>query len=166
MAIGKVGSNGTLNENGAFYSVQDVNTLLENVGADLPEPTVADAGKAVVVDEEGKYALGDGGSSTLKFINVTFVNSGENTEAYTVNIMGIEDNYFTFGKIEVNYGSPNIVPLLASEGGLRLYLENIQNVATNVAPVITGDATVNMAKRCIDISGECTITLKGITFGG
>ena len=31
MAIGKVGKNGTLNENGTFYSVQDVNTLLENV---------------------------------------------------------------------------------------------------------------------------------------
>ena len=32
MAIGKVGKNGTLNENGTFYSVQDVNALLENVG--------------------------------------------------------------------------------------------------------------------------------------
>lgn len=29
MAIGKAGKNGTLNENGAFYSVQDVNTLLK-----------------------------------------------------------------------------------------------------------------------------------------
>lgn len=68
MAIGKVGRNGTLNENGAFYSVQDVNTLLENAGAgDLPTPTVEDAGKAVVVDEEGKYALieGGGGGGTL-----------------------------------------------------------------------------------------------------
>lgn len=62
MAIGKVGKNGTLNENGAFYSVQDVNVLLENSGgSDLPKPTVADAGKAVVVGEDGKYTLGDGG---------------------------------------------------------------------------------------------------------
>ena len=64
MAIGKVGKNGTLNENGAFYSVQDVNVLLENSGGDvdLPKPTVEDVGKAVVVDEEGKYTLGEGGS--------------------------------------------------------------------------------------------------------
>lgn len=72
MAIGKVGRNGTLNENGAFYSVQDVNVLLENSGGDvdLPKPTVEDAGKAVVVDEEGKYALGEGGGgdSDLYFI--------------------------------------------------------------------------------------------------
>lgn len=74
MAIGKVGKNGTLNENGTFYSVQDVNKLLENSeGGDLPTPTVADAGKAVVVDEEGKYALGEGGSGgdNLFIVNIT-----------------------------------------------------------------------------------------------
>lgn len=61
MAIGKTAPNGTLNADGAFYSVQDVNVLLENAGGggggDLPTPTVADAGKAVVVDEEGKFSL-------------------------------------------------------------------------------------------------------------
>ena len=72
MAIGKVGKNGTLNENGAFYSVQDVNVLLENSGGkDLPTPTVADAGKAVIVDEEGKYALGEGGSPDYFIIKTT-----------------------------------------------------------------------------------------------
>lgn len=67
MAIGKTASNGTLNADGAFYSVQDVNVLLENAGGggggELPTPTVADAGKAVVVDEEGKYALGEASDS-------------------------------------------------------------------------------------------------------
>lgn len=35
MAIGKVGENGTLNGNGAFYSVQDINTLLKP-NSDIP----------------------------------------------------------------------------------------------------------------------------------
>lgn len=65
MAIGKTASNGTLNADGAFYSVQDVNVLLENAGGggggELPTPTVADAGSVVVVDEQGKYALGEAG---------------------------------------------------------------------------------------------------------
>lgn len=65
MAIGKTAPNGTLNADGAFYSVQDVNVLLENAGGggggELPTPTVADAGSVVVVDNEGKYALGEAG---------------------------------------------------------------------------------------------------------
>lgn len=68
IGLGKVAENGTLNENGAFYSVQDINVLLEEKGGgggDLPTPTVADAGKAVVVDEEGKYALGETGGGGL-----------------------------------------------------------------------------------------------------
>lgn len=71
--LGKVAENGTLNENGAFYSVQDINVLLENGGGssgggDLPTPTVADAGSVVVVDEQGKYALGEGGGISAPFI--------------------------------------------------------------------------------------------------
>ena len=68
MAIGKVGANGTLNENGAFYSVQDVNALLEGI-VRLPEATEEDAGKAVVVEDDGSYGLdsvsGGGGSLIL-----------------------------------------------------------------------------------------------------
>lgn len=84
MAIGKTAPNGTLNADGAFYSVQDVNVLLENAGGgDLPTPTVADAGKAVVVDAEGKYALGEaggGGSEDIFIVTITY-NAG--TSSYT-----------------------------------------------------------------------------------
>lgn len=80
MAIGKTAPNGTLNADGAFYSVQDVNVLLENAGgggADLPTPTVADAGSVVVVDNEGKYALGEaGGGGTI----VNIVDNGGTLE--------------------------------------------------------------------------------------
>lgn len=70
--LGKVASNGTLNENGAFYSVQDINVLLENgggsSGGELPTPTIADVGSVVVVDEDGKYALGEAGGGLIVHI--------------------------------------------------------------------------------------------------
>lgn len=75
MAIGKTAPNGTLNADGAFYSVQDVNVLLENAGGggggELPTPTVADAGSVVVVDDEGKYALGEAGGGGVLFVDTT-----------------------------------------------------------------------------------------------
>ena len=75
IGLGKVAENGTLNENGAFYSVQDINVLLENgggsSGGDLPTPTIADAGKAVVVGDDGSYELGEAGGGEILIVNIT-----------------------------------------------------------------------------------------------
>lgn len=80
IGLGKVAENGTLNENGTFYSVQDINVLLEEKGGgggDLPTPTVADAGSVVVVDNEGKYVLGEaGGGGDGLLVTITRTDGG------------------------------------------------------------------------------------------
>lgn len=69
--LGKVAENGTLNENGAFYSVQDINVLLEEKGSggDLPAITGVDDGKVLTADD-GKWVAGDA-PKTFALINCT-----------------------------------------------------------------------------------------------
>ena len=112
MAIGKTAPNGTLNADGAFYSVQDVNVLLENAGGgggDLPTPTVADAGSVVVVDEAGKYALGEGGGGLV--VNMVYNATDDRTELdksynemYRDSSLIVTDYITVLGSVETQQG--------------------------------------------------------------
>lgn len=171
MAIGKVGKNGTLNENGAFYSVQDVNKLLENSGGgggDLPTPTVADSGKAVVVNEEGKYALGEaggGGSPLNRTISVTFTDSNQRGQGYSVNLFGCtldEDGlYKVLNSFDVGFDAPKTIRLLATDDGASIKIDKMlfQNISLNDPPTVSGGASLNVNTGSIDITDTCTITI-------
>lgn len=54
----------------------------KNEGGDLPTPTQADAGKAIVVNNSGEYALDNVGGVTV----VTFENSLDSPDEYTSNM--------------------------------------------------------------------------------
>ena len=53
IGLGKVAENGTLNENGAFYSVQDVEALLKKNGT--PNVDEEDVGKVLTVGKGGEW---------------------------------------------------------------------------------------------------------------
>ncbi len=119
MAIGKTAPNGTLNADGAFYSVQDVNVLLENAGgggggADLPTPTVADAGSVVVVDAEGKYALGAAGGGDLPTPTVA--------DAGSVVVVG-DDGKYELGEA----GTCKCLSIIESDDGEDITLNKTYN---------------------------------------
>ena len=124
MAIGKTAPNGTLNADGAFYSVQDVNVLLENAGGgggDLPTPTVADAGSVVVVDEAGKYALGEGGGGLV--VNMVYNATDDRTE--------LDKSYNEIKTALLNGDNITVLGSVETQQGYSATTYSIRNIKTN-----------------------------------
>lgn len=125
MAIGKTAPNGTLNADGAFYSVQDVNVLLENAGGgggDLPTPTVADAGSVVVVDEAGKYALGEAGGGGL-VVNMAYNATDDRTE--------LDKSYNEIKTALLNGDNITVLGSVETQQGYSATTYSIRNIKTN-----------------------------------
>lgn len=125
MAIGKTAPNGTLNADGAFYSVQDVNVLLENAGGgggDLPTPTVADAGSVVVVDEAGKYALGEAGGGGL-VVNMVYNATDDRTE--------LDKSYNEIKTALLNGDNITVLGSVETQQGYSATTYSIRNIKTN-----------------------------------
>lgn len=124
MAIGKTAPNGTLNADGAFYSVQDVNVLLENAGGgggDLPTPTVADAGSVVVVDEAGKYALGEGGGGLV--VNMVYNATDDRAE--------LDKSYNEIKTALLNGDNITVLGSVETQQGYSATTYSIRNIKTN-----------------------------------
>lgn len=157
MAIGKTAPNGTLNADGAFYSVQDVNVLLENAGGggggDLPTPTVADAGKAVVVDDEGKYALGEaGGGDNLFIVNFTLVDDALTADK-------------TFNEILTAFNAGKVI-LFSLNGGGNIMVSNIGIVDETITSfgasgvtVVDVDSDTSLLASTVIINSDNTVNI-------
>ena len=134
MSIGKVNDNGTLND-GAFYSIQDVDELISKNG--LPNVDESDAGKTLIVNSDGKFEIGEyktqsNDSSKLNFLEIIkLVNDGNivvipyYTQSIGIHLAQIENITYNTETKEVSW---TLVTSLDSVNTLLNNLDNINKV--------------------------------------
>ena len=89
---------------------------------ELPIPEVSDEGKSVIVDSEGKYALGSGGASL--YLHTLYFNDGGEGEAKAlISVVSIDKEPYTASNVSSKVGNdidssetkPNIIKVLPTD---------------------------------------------------
>lgn len=130
----------------------------------IPSSSVADAGKALVVGEDGVPIWGSGGGGSgggVDFVNVTFVCS-----AYSYGLhpsMAVVGGVtYVGGAVFVEVGNPVTVgfPKLGN-GQVKIGLMALDNIDKSTMPQVSGEATLDLERGELVVSGDCTFTAAG-----
>lgn len=122
---------------GQTYTVSDeVAAVIENILASFPQesgknaplvpsPSVADAGKVIKVDEDGNYALGEGGSGGTVVVTISNIRPVSQTSFNADSSMFSWEIYNKLLEGKTVQAVIDLTPL----GGSYIYFVNISNIS-------------------------------------
>lgn len=139
----------------------------------IPSSSVADAGKALVVGEDGVPIWGNGGGSGggVEIVNVTFVSSNDKGYEITAGsfvpcVVGDVTTWYPPNNACVWSDEPFTIGFAKlGSGPVAIPLQNALNMATvdmSVLPTVSGDAVLDMATSTLVVSGNCVFTAAGL----
>lgn len=101
---------------------------------------------------------GGGGGGDFSTAKVTFINS-DDTKVYSVNkLVMIQGSYMEAGSVSVN--SSEAVDLVLYKGST--YVSEFEDIDYDTPPVVTGNISFDAYAGEFVITGEGSITLKGV----
>ena len=143
-----------------------LNKLEQGVNSMSYTPTVWNAGDVVTAEklnklEQGVAEGGGGGGGDFSIAEVTFVNTAS-TGSYTVGcVVFTDETGFNIEAISVRGNSSDTVPVpIYKSVPFVLDFTNFRDVDENVMPTVSG--SIEMGASGFSISGDGTITLKGV----